>query len=65
MPDENLSLYAHPDGGEVCFRVDKNRLAISEPDDEAVAGVPIGPVGLKALACSLLALAMELEASHV
>ena len=60
------TLYRHPDGAELLYS-SNGRLIITEAwdnDSEDSAAIDIGPVGLKALAHRLLALAQEVEVSH-
>lgn len=56
------TLYQHPDGGDIAYA--HGRISVANDEGSTEISLPIGPVGLKALAHRLLALAYEVEASN-
>lgn len=56
------TLYAHTDGGDIVYA--NGRISVADDAGTTEISLPIGPVGLKALAHRLLALAYEGEVGH-
>ncbi len=58
-------LYEHPDGmGAIQFDIENRRLFMFTPAEGLSAYAVIGPTGLRVLACTLLAMADEVEAKQ-